>query len=218
MKLSRRTKRALRSFTFTSWTPATGEPTYMMDLYREVVSDIKRRCDVVIGVTSGGFSPETGERTAAIRALRPELGSFNAGSMNFGLFHVAPRYKEWKFAWEPEFLQGTEDLVFANSFRRLREFCAAFEEAGTKPEIEVYDLGMINNVAIWFRTATSLYPSTCSSCSVSWGALRRRSIRFPIWFGRLSRPSAGLSGLSAAPVVQNYPSAHWPSFSGATCV
>jgi uncharacterized protein (DUF849 family) len=127
--------------------PTTGEPTYAMDLYREVVTSIKQRCDVVICITSGGFSPETVERTAAVRVFRPELGSFNAGSMNFGLFQVVPRYKEWQFAWEQEFLQGTEDLVFANSFTRLREFCAAFKEADTKPEIEVYDLGMINNVA-----------------------------------------------------------------------
>ncbi|MBN1460903.1 MAG: 3-keto-5-aminohexanoate cleavage protein [Armatimonadetes bacterium] len=126
--------------------PGTGEPTYAVDLYREVVTDIKRRCDVVVCITSGGFSPDTSERTAAIRTFRPELGSFNAGSMNFGLFHVVPRYAEWKFAWESEFLQGTEDLVFANSFMRLREFCAAFGEAETKPEIEIYDLGMINNV------------------------------------------------------------------------
>jgi uncharacterized protein (DUF849 family) len=128
-------------------TPDTGQPTYAMELYREVVTEIRRRCDVVICITSGGFSPETSERTAAIRTFRPELGSFNAGSMNFGLFHVVPRYDEWKFAWEREFLQGTEDLVFANTFKRLREFCAAFTQADTKPEIEVYDLGMINNVA-----------------------------------------------------------------------
>lgn len=127
--------------------PRTGEPTYALDLYHDVITDIKRRCDVVVCITSGGFSPETSERTAAVRVFRPELGSFNAGSMNFGLFHVVPRYKKWKFGWEQGFLQGTEDLVFANSFKRLREFCDAFKEAQTKPEIEVYDLGMINNVA-----------------------------------------------------------------------
>ena len=127
--------------------PATGEPTYAMDLYRDVITDIKRRCNVVICITTGGFSPETSERTAAVREFRPELASFNAGSMNFGLFQLVPRYKEWRFAWEPGFLQGTEDLVFANTFKRLREFCAVFKEAETKAEIEVYDLGMINNVA-----------------------------------------------------------------------
>jgi uncharacterized protein (DUF849 family) len=127
--------------------PETGEPTYALELYREVITEIKRRCDIVVCITTGGFGPLTSERARPVSTFKPELASLNAGSMNFGLFHVVPNYKEWRFPWEVEHLAGTEDLVFRNTFKTLREFCSIFRLNGTKPEFEVYDLGMINNVA-----------------------------------------------------------------------
>jgi uncharacterized protein (DUF849 family) len=127
--------------------PETGEPTYDLELYRQVVTEVKRRCDIVLCITTGGFGPSTEERTRPVDLFKPELASLNAGSMNFGLFQVVPSYKEWRFPWEVEHLGGTEDLVFRNTFKTLREFCAMFKANGTKPELEVYDLGMLNNVA-----------------------------------------------------------------------
>jgi uncharacterized protein (DUF849 family) len=41
----------------------------------------------------------------------------------------------------------TEDFVFANTFKTLREFMEAFNQSDTKPELEAYDAGMINNIA-----------------------------------------------------------------------
>ena len=68
--------------------------------------------------------------------------------MNFGLFPIAESIKgEFKFPWEKPYLEGTEDFVFANSFKMLKEFAQIFAEHGTVPELEIYDLGMINNVA-----------------------------------------------------------------------
>jgi len=71
----------------------------------------------------------------------------NAGSMNFAMFPLASRYKEWKFDWEKERLETSEDFIFPNTFKSMREYCAAFNEAGAKPEFEAYDAGMVNNVA-----------------------------------------------------------------------
>jgi uncharacterized protein (DUF849 family) len=127
--------------------PDTGEPTYSLDLYEEVITEIKRRCDIILCITTGGFSPSTEERAAVVTAFRPELASLNAGSMNFGLFQIVGRYPSWQFPWEAKHLAGTEDMVFANTFQRLREFCEVFRRNDTQPELEVYDLGMINNVA-----------------------------------------------------------------------
>lgn len=127
--------------------PETGRASYSLELFREVIDDVKLRCNVVISITTGG-SPgmNTEQRIAAIPAFKPEIGSLNFGSLNFSLVPVLSLFKEWKFSWEPEFFANTDDNIFSNSFKTLREFCKAFRESGTKPELEIYDLGMINNV------------------------------------------------------------------------
>ena len=82
-------------------------------------------------------------------AHKPELASFNAGSINFGLFDIPGRLKitEWKHEWELPYLEMTKDFIFRNTFKSLEEFPQLFEKYGTKPEAEVYDTGMINNLA-----------------------------------------------------------------------
>ena len=87
------------------------------------------------------------ERVLTVTTFSPELASFNAGSVNFGLFPAMDKWKEWKYDWEPQYISGTEDFVFTNTFKTLRQFCEFFNEQSTKPELEVYDSGMINNIA-----------------------------------------------------------------------
>ena len=89
----------------------------------------------------------TVERARVVTELKPELASFNAGSINFGIFPALEKWKEWQFEWEPKYLKMTEDFVFANTFKTLREFMEAFNQCDTKPELEAYDAGMINNIA-----------------------------------------------------------------------
>lgn len=128
--------------------PETGQPSPNMDLFRQVASEIKKRCDVVLCLTTGGGLGMTAEqRVAVVPALKPELASFNSGSLNFGLFHTADKIPEFKFPWEKQYLQFTEDFVFTSTFKSLREFCKIFYDQGTMPEFEVYDVGMINNIA-----------------------------------------------------------------------
>jgi uncharacterized protein (DUF849 family) len=128
--------------------PQTGVPSPSMDLFGEVLSEVKSRCNIAICTTTGGGLGMTAEqRVAVVRKYRPELASLNAGSLNFALFPVLNKIKEFKFPWEPQYLAMTEDLIFPNTFKTLREFCGFFNETGTKPELEIYDVGMINNVA-----------------------------------------------------------------------
>jgi len=128
--------------------PDTGRPTCSTELFREVASKIKARCDIVLCLTTGGGLGMTlEERIAVVPALRPELASFNMGSMNFALYPVASKIKEFRFDWEKPLLEGTEDVVFANTFKALKHFCRTMNQHGTKPEVEVYDAGMINNAA-----------------------------------------------------------------------
>ena len=128
--------------------PETGKPSSSLDLYREVITDVKARCDIVLCLTTGGgLGMSTEERVAVLPAFSPELGSFNFGSINVGLFPLASKYSEYKFTWEREFLSWTEDFIFPNTFKGLRQFSMAFNEHKTKPEIEIYDVAMINNLA-----------------------------------------------------------------------
>jgi uncharacterized protein (DUF849 family) len=128
--------------------PQTGQPTPDVNLIREVVTSIKSRCNMITCITTGGGLGMTAEqRLIPVSTFKPELASFNAGSLNFALFHALDKFKEFKFEWEPRYLAMTEDFIFPNTFRSMREFTAIFNEHGTKPEFEVYDSGMINNVA-----------------------------------------------------------------------
>jgi len=128
--------------------PQTGAPSVSADLFREVITNIKSRCNMVLCLSTGGGLGMTAEqRAVSVRAFKPELGSLNFGSINFALFPQLTRYKEWKFPWEPQYIGMTEDFIFPNTFKTLKEFCNFFRESGTKPEIEIYDVGMINNVA-----------------------------------------------------------------------
>jgi uncharacterized protein (DUF849 family) len=87
------------------------------------------------------------QRVAPVSLYKPELASFNAGSVNFALFPAVGRYSEWKYDWETKYLAMSEDFIFPNTFKTMREYCGHFAENGTKPEFEIYDSGMVDNVA-----------------------------------------------------------------------
>ena len=128
--------------------PETGMPVPDVNLMKEIITKIKNRCNIVVCITTGGGLGMTVEqRVVPVTLYKPELASFNAGSINFALFHVIPRFKEYKFPWEKQYLGMTEDFIFANTFKSMKEYCAIFAENGTKPEFEIYDSGMVNNVA-----------------------------------------------------------------------
>ena len=128
--------------------PETGAPSSDVNLIKEIVTNIKSRCNMVICITTGGgFGMTVEQRVAPVSLYRPELGSLNAGSINFALFHALDKFKEFKFPWETQYLAMSEDFIFPNTFKSMREFSRIFYENGTKPEFEVYDSGMVNNIA-----------------------------------------------------------------------
>jgi len=126
----------------------TGIPNADQDIYREIASEVKKHCDIILCTTTGGRLGEPVEKRVAVASsLRPEMASLNAGSLNFALFHIVDNIKEWKHDWEKSYLEGTEDFIFPNTFKTMREFLEIFSTTETKPEFEIYDTGMINNVA-----------------------------------------------------------------------
>jgi uncharacterized protein (DUF849 family) len=128
--------------------PETGKPTTDLGIMTEIVSGIKSQSDVVICITTGGaVGMSVEERLKAIPALHPELASCNSGSVNFCLAPIADRIKEFKYDWEEPYLRGTYDIPFVNTFYGIENYVKTMHAAGTKPEFEVYDVGMINNLA-----------------------------------------------------------------------
>lgn len=130
----------------------TGLPNADQDVYREVASEVKKHCDIILCTTTGGRLGDSVEnRVRVATTLKPELSSLNAGSLNFALFHIADKIKDYQFDWEEPYLAGTEDFIFPNTFKTMREFLEIFESTGTKPEFEIYDMGMINNLAFLIK-------------------------------------------------------------------
>jgi len=128
--------------------PDNGMPTPDIDIFREVLIGLKEKTDAVICITTGGgMGMSTEQRAAPVITFKPEMASLNFGSMNFSVFPGAEKIKEWKYPWEKLGMLASEDFIFPNTFRTLREFLAIFTANDIRPELEVYDLGMINNIA-----------------------------------------------------------------------
>ena len=127
--------------------PKTGKPSGDPGLMKEVVSGIREKCNVVIGCTTGGAIGMTNEeRLAALPVSSPELASCNAGSVNFCFSPLADKMKTPKFDWEVPFVKNTYQVPFANTFKDIEEYMAIMDRYHTKPEFEVYDVGMISNI------------------------------------------------------------------------
>jgi uncharacterized protein (DUF849 family) len=128
--------------------PEDGRPTQDPDVFRKFVPQIKAGSDVVINITTGGApTMPVQERLQPALQLKPEVASLNMGSMNFGLYEMLQRYKSFKHSWEQPYLQGTEDLVFRNSFKDIAHILRSCSENDTRFEIECYDIGHLYNAA-----------------------------------------------------------------------
>ena len=127
--------------------PKTGKPASDFNLFHEIAAKIQNRCDAVICITTGGGPGMTmEERVKPITILKPELASLNSGSINFAIYPLAAKIKQPRFDWEIPYLESTEDLIFPNTFRTFKYYAKTMQNAATKPELEVYDVGMINNI------------------------------------------------------------------------
>ena len=134
--------------------PKTARPTTEPAVYREIAQGIKARSNVIVCVTTGGTADMTpAQRAQVVPALKPELATFNTGSINFSIHPIADRYKddEFKFPWEKEFASGTKDFIFRNTFGDIEKLCQIMEENNTKPEFEVYDVGHLYNLSFLIR-------------------------------------------------------------------
>jgi len=129
--------------------PETGKPTPDPDVFMEFLPRIKQQCNAVVNITTGGGHGMTvDERIAAALRASPEMTSLNMGSMNFGLYPILSRYKEFQHDWEPQFLEMTRDFIFRNTFADIERVLKELGEGhGVRFEFECYDVGHLYNLA-----------------------------------------------------------------------
>ena len=128
--------------------PLDGRPDQSPEGFAPFLSRIKQNTKAVINITTGG-SPymSVAERAAPAEKYKPELASLNMGSMNFGLFPMLNRFKEFKHDWERAHLEGSRDLVFRNSFQDIEYVLQTCYGNGTRFEFECYDISHLYNLA-----------------------------------------------------------------------
>jgi len=129
--------------------PDTGAPTADPEVFMQFLPRIKQQTDAVVNITTGGALGMTIEdRLAAPHRAKPEVTSLNMGSMNFGLFPVAQKIKEWKHDWERPYLEQTEDVIISNTFKQIARIARELgENHGTRFEFECYDVGHLYTLA-----------------------------------------------------------------------
>ena len=128
--------------------PQDGSPTQDPEVFKQFLPKIKAACDVVINLTTGGApTMSTEERLQPALRLKPEVASLNMGSMNFGLYEMLGRYKEFKHDWEKPYLAGSDERIFKNTFRDIQMILERCRENDTRFEIECYDIGHLYTAA-----------------------------------------------------------------------
>jgi len=122
--------------------PKDGRPDQRPEAFEPFLKKIKAACNVVINITTGGAPTMlVEERLKPCAHFKPEVASLNMGSMNFGLFPMLGRYREFKFDWERPYLAGSDDRIFKNTFKDIENILTTCRANGTRFEIECYDIG-----------------------------------------------------------------------------
>jgi len=128
--------------------PKDGSPTQDPALFKQFLPKIKAASDVVVNLTTGGApTMSIEERLQPALRLKPEVASLNMGSMNFGLYEMLGRYKEFKHDWEKPYLAGSDERIFKNSFKDIAYILQSCADNDTRFEIECYDIGHLYTAA-----------------------------------------------------------------------
>jgi uncharacterized protein (DUF849 family) len=132
--------------------PETGKPDQTPEGFARFLPRIKQATNAVINITTGGAPYMTvAERVKPAETFQPEVASLNMGSMNFGLFPMLDRFKEFKHPWEREALENSRDLIFRNTFKDIEFVVKTLGEAGTRFEFECYDTAHLYNLHHFFQ-------------------------------------------------------------------
>jgi uncharacterized protein (DUF849 family) len=122
--------------------PVNGLPDQSPEAFAPFLKVIKQRSNCVVNITTGGApTMSIEERLKPCAVFKPEVASLNMGSMNFGLYPMLERQKDFKYDWEKPYLEGSRDRIFKNTFADIENILTTCAENGTRFEIECYDIG-----------------------------------------------------------------------------
>jgi 3-keto-5-aminohexanoate cleavage enzyme len=108
-----------------------GTPSYAVEDFRAITEAIRAEVgDVIVNYSTGALGVPVETRIAYLRALRPDIGALNMGSMNYAKYSA--RRKDFVFA-----------AVFENSFETIRTLLDAMTGSGIRPEHECFDSGHV---------------------------------------------------------------------------
>lgn len=128
--------------------PVTGKPDQRPEAFTPFLTTIKAESDAIVNLTTGGSPYMTvQERMMPAKVLKPEVASMNMGTMNFGLFPMLNRFKEFKHDWERPYLEGSKDLIFRNTYGDLETVLTELSVNETRYEFECYDTSHLYNLA-----------------------------------------------------------------------
>lgn len=100
---------------------AEGKPTQDVEVFRRVVEGIRRETDLIVQISTGGAVTASPESRIAPLVLKPDMASLTTGTVNFG------------------------DDVFMNPPSMIETFATRMKELGIRPEVEVFEAGMVAN-------------------------------------------------------------------------
>ena len=157
-----------------------GTPTHEVDKIRETYDAIRDKTpEMIVNLSSAvGMGKTAEERITQIVEIKPEMASLNTNTMNFGIV-------------DRKTGAVMIDFVFENTFTMLQDFATAMEENGVKPEIEVYDIGGLDNVLMIMKQGMF---STPMNFNFVWGVAG----------GQKFRPEAFTTLFNALPPNSNF--------------
>ncbi|HYG76402.1 MAG TPA: 3-keto-5-aminohexanoate cleavage protein [Planctomycetota bacterium] len=126
-----------------------GRPLASPDAFLKFLPEIKAKTDAIVNITTGGGQNMiVDDRMQAALRVKPEMCSLNMGSMNFGLYPILEKRKEWAHDWEPAYLEGSRDFIFRNTFKDIERILKDIGQGcGARFEFECYDVGHLYNLA-----------------------------------------------------------------------
>ncbi len=129
--------------------PETGRPTPDVRVFEQFLPEIFDQTDAIINISTGGSPLMTiQERLAAALRFEPEVASLNMGSMNFVFSGAANKIPSFKYDWERDFILGSTDRIFANTFAQIEHTLKELGEGqGARFEFECYDVGHLYSLA-----------------------------------------------------------------------
>lgn len=139
--------------------PRDGRPSQDVKHFEPILERVSAGTDAVINITTGG-SPQMSveERIQPAAVFKPELASLNLGSMNFGLFQMLDRFKQFEHDWERPMMERSREVVFKNTFADIETILRMGVENDTRFEFECYDISHLSTLEHFHKSGLTRGP------------------------------------------------------------